>query len=113
MTNPTTNEKIALALGWTRVSPAFLAMTWKAPPPDGDYSVNAPDFEHDWAHAGPLQVELWEAGFHLEHDTKDGTFYWWRPGNDGPDALDDDREDETDVKVATAMDWLAWKEEGK
>ena len=112
-----TNEKIALERGWTDIAvrsffggqlDVLCGISRDDDP--GDYH-KLPDFLHSWEHNGPLQEELWEAGFELNHDNEDGTFYWWRVGDDGPDALDDDREDETDVKVATALDWLAWKEE--
>ena len=122
MSNPTTNEKIALELGWEKREALSSnqagghVYVWY--PPEGKHlndplSHKPPDFEHDWNLNGPLQPEMWEAGFSLEHDNIDGTYYWWKPGEDGPDALDDDREDTTDVLVASALDWLAWRGEGK
>lgn len=112
MTDPTpnTNEKIALLKGWLyRKGRGLYVKEWQDP--NGVYHIRLPDFEHEWNHNGPLQVEMWEAGFNLAYDEIDGTFHWWRIGGDGADALDDDREDTTDLMLATAMDWLAWKKE--
>ncbi len=55
-------------------------------------------------------VEMWEAGLDLSHDDQDGTFYWWKISDDGPWPLDNDRDETTDVMIATGLDWLVWKE---
>lgn len=103
------NERIALRLGWRQWIKG--RGDWIPPGKDSD-SIQAlpPDFCGEWEHAGPLQVELWEAGFDLCHDGKDGTFYWWGISNEYPEPLDDDREETTDVLIATCLDWLAWKD---
>lgn len=101
---PTMNEQIALELGWIRLGSGV----WRNP--NGSIWNGLPDFEHDCNYNGPLQDDLWGAGFDLSHDNVDGTFYWYKLNEYGT-PLDDDREDTTDLKKATALDWLAWKKE--
>ena len=109
-----TNEQIALEKGWTNKGLARLVglPCWLRPGgqsgDSGDWFYNPPNFSSEWEHNGPLQVELWEAGFELSHDNVDGTFYWYEVNEYGT-PLDDDMDDTTDVMLATAMDWLAWK----
>ena len=112
MTNPTTNEQIALALGWTRFMTDFGGSElrqhgWHAPPPwpGGDkWHWSPPDFEHEWVHAGPLWGELVrELGMAAAYH---------RVSN----QLTNNRRIASDEELmeAIAGAWLAWqKEEGK
>ena len=103
MTNPapTENEEIALLRGWTRVT-AFLGMTWKGP--EGDYSVEPPDFEHDWAYAGPLLEELVRAEWTFGHTKPWEGFYLF--SSYSQDCLNES------APEAISRAWRAWKEEG-
>lgn len=101
------NEAIALLRGWKYHPENSYGEQWLSP--SYDWHVRPPDYLHDWQHAGPLQVELWEAGFDMCHDFLDGTFYWWKISDDSLEPLDDGRENTMDVMVATGLDWLAWK----
>ncbi len=105
MTNPTptTNEKIALELGWIRVETAYRwgyqNFYWKSP--EGLWYRNPPDFLHDWAHAGPLWGEMVGAVGLLQ------TTNWisWKVLQEGRHPTD------AELMLATCRAWLAWKEE--
>ncbi|KKM93512.1 hypothetical protein LCGC14_1207740 [marine sediment metagenome] len=110
------NEAIALLRGW-RKEPAWNVhgplnpgWFWISPDTEKPILEHPPNYLGEGEHALLLMVEMWEAGFDLSHDNIDGTFYWWKIGNDGPEPLNDDRGETTDVNIATGLDWLAWKE---
>ncbi|KKN05263.1 hypothetical protein LCGC14_1089070 [marine sediment metagenome] len=111
----TPEERIALLKGWERWH-GMGSDCWRHESSDGGYHNlydGPPNYLTKEEHALPLMVEMWEAGFDLSHDNIDGTFYWYGVSDDGPDALNDDRDETTDVMVATGLDWLAWKEKEK
>ena len=69
-----------------------------------------PNYLDEGEHALPLMIELWKAGCDVFRDPVDKTYAWNGYGSDGPWPLNDDRDETTDVMVATGLDWLAWKE---
>ena len=119
-TPPETEAAIAILRGWTK-TPTMWTERGKAndyfwdPPPGETGMFRSPDegppnYLSEAEHALPLMVELWEAGCDVFRDPVDETYAWNSYGDDGPWPLDNDRDETTDVLVATGMDWLAWKE---
>ncbi len=111
MTNPklTTNGQIALKLGWTTkvygrtqywFGPGLVAreeiMLGKT------RVLRPPDFEHDWAHAGPLWAEMVN-----ELGWKKVCFLLWVQF---PNCWDADNT-ELSLRIAISRAWLAWKKE--
>ena len=114
MTNPTPteNERIALLRGWKcwpRPGPS--AKVWRHKLSEEGY-IYAPDFLHDWAHAGPLLEEMVDARY-------------WSANIQSPVAGESwllymEEEGETLFHISGRGDtltkaisraWLVWKEE--
>jgi len=89
MTEPTAtiNERLALWLGWTyAVHEDWLALeTWISPDGINSETDDPPDFCGEWAHAGPLQIELIRKKFAEFEEQDDGRWrVYWRENIKGP-----------------------------
>ena len=103
---PTTNEQIALELGWRKEpvwnmhGPLKGGWVWVSPDKDVPVQIHPPDFEHDWEHAGPLLEELFEKCRTFKEFLRVMTEIFWCMADN-----------ECTLTEATALDWLAWKKE--
>ncbi len=97
---PTTNKQIARQLGWRQETHPTRGKRWRDP--DGYWCNPLPDFEHDWAHAGPLWQEMVN-----DLGWKKVCFLLWVQF---PDCWDADNA-ELSLKITIARAWLAWKKE--
>lgn len=108
-----TNKQIALLRKWRCINGWWF-------PPDGDTRSTGhphiPDFEHDWAHAGPLLEEMCEADMLEEgppgrrSDGKDPLPGWYIPWycNEASQSYESVGDS---LPQAISCAWLAWKKE--
>lgn len=101
---PTTNEQIALELGWTRYG---ITSAWNDP--CGGLHEHPPDFEHDWAHAGPLLEELTSDDNAVGDLVHYGFAPDWGMSREVKHETVTVRADTATQAIARA--WLAWKKE--
>lgn len=102
---PNTSEQIALELGWEYFPKHNQWYKW-CPPGKIDnlrsYQSNAPDFEHKWAHAGPLLEELFQKCRTFKEFIGVMTDLFWCMADN-----------ECGLTEAISHAWLAWKKEEK
>lgn len=108
---PTTNEQIALELGYRQITIGNAPQRWVSPTGDRLSGGVIPDFEHDGAFTMPLLEDLSVAGFEIEILLFEGKVHCslsTRPYLDreeGPAGSGDI------LTEAISRAWLAWKKE--